>query len=198
MPVKVDKVVITNFAALKTKYGPRGLKAIRAAVTRLVAADKRRGLKTVLVDLDSKSGMKSVARVMDHRSCRQNKEAIDGIYRALTPDYIMILGSRDVIPHQDIKNPLFTKRNGDDPDQFAWGIANRCRLLLCGHTHGGQIRFPVIGPVIAPSRFGSRYASGVFSKGETVMHVSSGISGIHPYRWGCMPEVTILVLARGE
>ena len=81
------------------------------------------------------------------------------------------------------------------PDQFAWAIANRCQLLLCGHTHGGQIRFPVIGPVVAPSRFGSRYASGVFSKGETVMHVSTGISGVHPYRWGCMPEVTILELA---
>ncbi len=84
------------------------------------------------------------------------------------------------------------------PDQFAWGIANCCQLLLCGHTHGGQIRFPVIGPVIAPSRFGSRYASGVFSRGETLMHVSSGVSGIHPYRWGCMPEVTILELAPRE
>ena len=80
------------------------------------------------------------------------------------------------------------------PDQFAWGIANRCKLLLCGHTHGGQIRFPVIGPVVAPSRYGARYASGVFSKGETLMHVSRGISGVHPYRWGCLPEVSILEL----
>lgn len=81
------------------------------------------------------------------------------------------------------------------PDQFAWGIANRCKLLLCGHTHGGQIRFPVIGPVLVPSRYGARYASGVFSKGETLMHVSRGISGVHPYRWGCMPEASILELA---
>ena len=81
------------------------------------------------------------------------------------------------------------------PDQFAWGIANRCKLMLCGHTHGGQIRFPVIGPVVAPSRYGARYASGVFSKGETLMHVSRGISGVHPYRWGCMPEASILELA---
>lgn len=81
------------------------------------------------------------------------------------------------------------------PDQFAWGIANRCKLLLCGHTHGGQIRLPMIGPIIAPSRYGGRYASGVFSKGETLMHVSRGISGVHPYRWGCMPEASILELA---
>ena len=123
MPAKIDKVVISNFAALKDKYGSRGLRAIRAAVARLIAADKGRGLNTVLVDVDSKAKMKSLsaARVIDHRNCRQNKEAIDGVYKALMPDYIMILGSRDVIPHQDMKNPLFTKRNGDDPDQFAWG-----------------------------------------------------------------------------
>ncbi len=81
------------------------------------------------------------------------------------------------------------------PDQFDWGIANRFDLLLCGHTHGGQIRLPVIGPIIAPSRYGSRYASGVFWKENTLMHVSRGISGVHPFRWGCMPEVTILELA---
>lgn len=81
------------------------------------------------------------------------------------------------------------------PDQFAWGIANRCNLLLCGHTHGGQIRLPLIGPIIAPSRFGTRYASGVFFSHSTLMHVSRGISGVHPYRWACMPEVSILELA---
>ena len=81
------------------------------------------------------------------------------------------------------------------PDQFAWGIANRCKLLLCGHTHGGQIRLPILGPIIAPSRYGTRYASGVFFSDSTVMHVSRGISGVHPYRWGCIPEVSILELA---
>lgn len=82
------------------------------------------------------------------------------------------------------------------PDQFGWGISNHCGLLLCGHTHGGQIRFPWIGPVVTPSWFGSRYASGVFYGGaKTVMHVSRGVSGVHPFRWGCLPEVSILELS---
>jgi uncharacterized protein len=80
------------------------------------------------------------------------------------------------------------------PDQLRWGIRNGCALLLCGHTHGGQIRLPVVGPVISPSWYGSRYASGVFSKSGTVMHVSRGLSGTHPFRWGCLPEVSILIL----
>ena len=81
------------------------------------------------------------------------------------------------------------------PDQFKWGISNRCNLLLCGHTHGGQIRLPLVGPIVAPSKFGSRYASGVFFSNPTLMHVSRGLSGVHPFRWGCIPEVSVLELA---
>ena len=80
------------------------------------------------------------------------------------------------------------------PDQFKWGISNRCNLLLCGHTHGGQIRLPWVGPIVAPSKYGSRYASGVFFNDPTLMHVSRGLSGVHPFRWGCIPEVTVLEL----
>lgn len=78
------------------------------------------------------------------------------------------------------------------PDQFEWGRERGCHLLLCGHTHGGQIRFPWIGPLVAPSWYGSRYASGVFHRPPTLMHVSRGLSGVHPLRWGCTPEATVL------
>ena len=80
------------------------------------------------------------------------------------------------------------------PDQFAWGVKNGCGLLLCGHTHGGQIRLPLVGPLVAPSWHGSRFASGTFYRGGTVMHVSRGLSGVHPFRWGCPPEISILEL----
>ena len=80
------------------------------------------------------------------------------------------------------------------PDQFEWGVRHGCHLMLCGHTHGGQIRFPLIGPVVAPSWHGTRYASGVFMKQNTIMHVSRGLSGVHPFRWGCLPEVSVIEL----
>ena len=38
------------------------------------------------------------------------------------------------------------------PDQLAWARAADADLLLAGHTHGGQIRLPLIGPIFAPSR----------------------------------------------
>lgn len=80
------------------------------------------------------------------------------------------------------------------PDQIGWARRNRLDLLLAGHTHGGQVRFPGIGPIVAPSGYGSRFASGVFYLKPTLMHVSRGIAGTHPVRWRCHPEVSVLTL----
>ena len=80
------------------------------------------------------------------------------------------------------------------PDQLPWARQQRFDLMLAGHTHGGQIRVPIIGPMVCPSRFGVRYASGLFHEPPTTMHVSRGLSGVQPLRFGCPPEVTLLEL----
>ena len=66
--------------------------------------------------------------------------------------------------------------------------------MLAGHTHGGQIRFPFIGPIVAPSWWGVRHACGTFHAPPTVMHVSRGISAKTPLRMNCPPELGCLVL----
>ena len=82
------------------------------------------------------------------------------------------------------------------PDQFAWAAKHPFHLAMAGHTHGGQIRFPVIGPLICPSYLGCRYACGVFRKSRVVLHVSRGLAAMHPIRFNCPPEVTQLTLTR--
>ena len=82
------------------------------------------------------------------------------------------------------------------PDEFAWACLQDANLALAGHTHGGQLRFPLLGPIACPSRFGTRYACGVFRQDDTVMHVSRGISGKTPLRWNCPPELALLELVR--
>jgi hypothetical protein len=47
----VDKILVSNTAALKAKYTDSGLRPIRAAVRELVSADKTRGLATQFVDV---------------------------------------------------------------------------------------------------------------------------------------------------
>ena len=112
---KVDKVIVTNVAALKAKYRA-GYTRINAAVKELIAADRQRGLATRLVPLDSAVAMKrfKATPVTDVAACEQNKTAVDQIFRALVPDYLLILGSVDVIPHQDVQNPVYSPGNDDD------------------------------------------------------------------------------------
>ncbi len=118
-----DKAIITNLTALKNKYGAAGVTAIKKAVTDLIAADKKRGLNTILIALDDAAAMGKLNAppVTNAGDPKENKEAIDGIYRSLTPDYLMILGAIDVIPHQDLKNSMFSPKPDADNEKFAYG-----------------------------------------------------------------------------
>lgn len=72
----------------------------------------------------------------------------------------------------------------------------RIDLLLCGHTHGGQIRFPFFGAVVVPSKHESRYAAGFHRAGEVLLYVSRGLGAIPPVRILCKPELATFVLRR--
>jgi hypothetical protein len=121
MPTKIDKVIVTNLAALQAKYSAADLKKIQTAVRALIDADKQRGLATSLFAVDRGADMKKVnaSTVTSAADPKQNKTAIDAIYKALAPDYTMILGAIDVIPHQDLKSPTFSPP--DEPDEYAFG-----------------------------------------------------------------------------
>lgn len=80
------------------------------------------------------------------------------------------------------------------PDNTPWARRQQVDLVLAGHNHGGQVRLPLFGPVYSPSAFGCHYASGVFWEPPTLLHVSRGISGRHPLRLNCPPELVKVVL----
>jgi hypothetical protein len=84
------------------------------------------------------------------------------------------------------------------PDQFLWAERNDIDLMLAGHNHGGQIRFPVFGALFAPSGYGTKYDMGTFQRGSTVMHVSRGTGTHSPIRYRCPPEIAILELRGGQ
>ncbi len=84
------------------------------------------------------------------------------------------------------------------PDNIRWAQRNGIDLVLAGHVHGGQIRFPLVGSMLVPSVHGRRYDCGTFVEGATLMHVSRGVSGEHPVRYNCLPEVTLFTLRSGK
>lgn len=76
-----------------------------------------------------------------------------------------------------------------EPDIFP-KVPDRVALTLCGHTHGGQIRIPLVWEHFVPSAYGARYAYGHIVEGGRHMIVSGGLgtSGI-PARLGVQPEI---------
>ena len=49
-------------------------------------------------------------------------------------------------------------------------------LILSGHTHGGQVRLPIIGAIIVPGQgFFPKYAKGVYELGNTTLYIDSGL-----------------------
>lgn len=84
------------------------------------------------------------------------------------------------------------------PDQFSWAIRNEVDLMLAGHTHGGQICLPGLGPIIAPSAKGVRYAHGLHYCRPTAMYVTRGLAGEFPVRYFCPPELTRIILFSGD
>jgi predicted MPP superfamily phosphohydrolase len=82
------------------------------------------------------------------------------------------------------------------PDQFDWARRHGIDFLMCGHTHGGQGRLPLIGPILSPSWHGSRWASGDFYREPTLMHVSRGLGGVHLLRIHCRPELSLITLQK--
>jgi hypothetical protein len=80
------------------------------------------------------------------------------------------------------------------PDVFP-DVPSLVRLTLAGHTHGGQVRLPLFGAPIVPSRFGQRYAAGLIEDEGRLLFVTPGIgTSIIPVRFGVPPEVSLLTL----
>lgn len=85
-----------------------------------------------------------------------------------------------------------------NPDIFP-NVPPRVQLLLAGHTHGGQVRFPIIGPVVESSDYGDRWVQGHVFADNHHLFVTTGIgTSIMPVRFGLPPEIVLLTLKSGS
>jgi predicted MPP superfamily phosphohydrolase len=81
-----------------------------------------------------------------------------------------------------------------EPDFAERASQERIDLQISGHTHGGQIRLPVIGPLLLPV-MGRRYPMGLYRARETWVYTNRGL-GVNrpPLRLNCRPEITLFTL----
>lgn len=85
-----------------------------------------------------------------------------------------------------------------NPDFTEMLPRGRIDLILCGHTHGGQVRLPFVGAPVVPSCFGQKYVSGLVRRPDAPVYVNRGLGLIAPpVRFLCRPEITQLRLRSG-
>lgn len=82
------------------------------------------------------------------------------------------------------------------PELFKGYVATKADLVITGHAHGGQVRIPFIGGLVAPNQgFFPKYTEGVYHQEKTHMVVSRGLgNSLIPVRINNTPELVIITL----
>ncbi|HET6933999.1 MAG TPA: metallophosphoesterase [Candidatus Angelobacter sp.] len=81
-----------------------------------------------------------------------------------------------------------------EPDVLPLVARRKADLLLSGHTHGGQVRFPFL-PAMHLPPLGRKYVEGLLRLGPTQLYVNRGVGTVGlPFRFNCPPEIAVLTL----
>ncbi len=111
----------------------------------------------------------------------------------------------DILDSKIVKNNMENIQYNEDnftillshrPEVFKIYVEKNIDLVFTGHAHGGQIRLPFIGGIIAPNQ-GTfpEYTDGIYREKDTTMVVSRGIgNSIIPFRVNNRPELMIVEL----
>jgi uncharacterized protein len=85
------------------------------------------------------------------------------------------------------------------PELYKEAADNHFQLYLCGHTHGGQIRLPLIGPIITNASAPRKMAMGKWRFSALTGYTNAGIGfSMAPVRYNCPPEIAIIELRKGS
>jgi predicted MPP superfamily phosphohydrolase len=126
-----------------------------------------------------------------------------GIELQIGSDSIYLAGIDSYLAGRPRPKDAFANRRGDlcsialvhEPDPIAELSAELpVDLQLSGHSHGGQVRFPVFGPLVLPQG-GQIYSLGLYQVGHAQIYTTRGIGTVGlPVRFNCPPEVTAITL----
>ena len=111
----------------------------------------------------------------------------------------------DILDSKIVKNNMENIQYNEDnftillshrPEVFKIYVEKNIDLVFTGHAHGGQIRLPFIGGIIAPNQGAfPEYTDGIYREKDTTMVVSRGIgNSIIPFRVNNRPELVIVEL----
>ncbi|RUL47784.1 metallophosphoesterase [Lysinibacillus antri] len=122
-------------------------------------------------------------------------------------DKINIIGIEDPLNGDETQTMLNTAMAEADPsllklllahrpEKFYTYVVNEMDLVFSGHAHGGQVRLPFVGGLIAPGQgFLPTYTAGLYEEDKTTMAVSRGLgNSTVPFRIFNLPEIVVVEL----
>jgi predicted MPP superfamily phosphohydrolase len=159
------------------------------------------GVVAVLGNHDGWLGHDRVQRALEQNAIRVIEETAARLETVAGP--VWFAGISDLwTGRHDVSTALAAVKSGDEPvillthnpDVFP-SVPDRVALTLAGHTHGGQVRLPVVGRPIVPSQYGERFAAGHVVERGRHLYVATGLgTSILPVRFRVPPAVAILTL----
>lgn len=153
-------------------YGPEGVKSITSVLSEKNKVQWLRNRSTIITRAGQEIALVGVDDYW-HDCCSINEAGKD-----LDKDITKILLSHN----PDVNFAIDSYRIKID-------------LVLCGHTHGGQISLPFIGAPFTSSQAGQKYVSGLVRDGQRQTYVTRGVGHLMiPVRYNCPPDVTIITL----
>lgn len=116
-----------------------------------------------------------------------------------------LAGVNDVISRTaDLKKTLHVVPAGEsvvllahEPDFADHAALFPIDLQLSGHSHGGQVRIPMLPPLYLPD-MAKKYVMGTYQIGPLILYTNAGLGTVDvPIRLNCPPEITLLTLRAG-
>ncbi len=90
---------------------------------------------------------------------------------------------------------ILLSHNPEVNEEFQWNPGLSAELILSGHTHGGQIVLPFIGPPFLPGINNKKFIGGLVEEKGIQTYVTRGIGHlVVPLRFNCPPEVSLIEL----
>lgn len=178
---------------------PRFLAEVEAPLTRMAQA-ARLGSWAVLGNHDIANVRRRVSEMLARTPIRLlTNESVSIVFNGQT---LWLTGIDDALLGQADLRAAFADVPPGAANLTLWHEADRVDevlpyapfLMLSGHSHGGQVRLPLLGPLATP-KLGKRYVMGRFELENTTLYVSRGIGMYRPpVRFRCPPEVPIFTL----
>ena|GEM_PF-3532262 len=142
------------------------------------------------------------ARLLEAEGIRVLMDDVHDIFDTETGNTLQVVGYEDVSSrrtpnyeqvHKSLNNRAAQIALSHSPDAFAEALGGPA-LMLAGHTHGGQIRFPVLGALVLPIKY-PQYDRGWFAERHRRLFVTAGLgTSLPPFRFLCRPEIVVLNL----